>query len=218
MFSFIYMKILESQPSRYDAGISLLTFGTAEKSRLEMVERAIQPGDHVLDVGTGTGALAFIEADRGATVVGIDSAAAMLAVAEEKRTQHPSGNRVKFIEAGVAEMENALAGELFDVVTASLVFSELSEDEQRYALDRAHQLLAPGGRLVIADETRPDKIWKRTIYHIVRLPLAFITFALTQTGTRPVIGLEEKVAAAGFTIDAVERRNLESYLVLYAHK
>jgi len=218
VFSFIYMKVLESQPRRYDTGIAWLSLGAAERSRCAIVERVVRPGDRVLDVGTGTGSLALLAAGRGAEVAGIDASRAMLAVAEDKRARHPSGGRVRFIEAGVAEMDTALAGETFDVVTASLVFSELSEDEQHYALRQAHERLKPGGRLAIADETRPRGILKRVVYALVRLPLALVTFAITQTGTRPVLGLEEKVLRAGYAIESVERRNLGSFLILYARK
>ena len=70
MFSYIYMKILESSPARYDAGISWLSFGAADKIRAEIVERAVKPGDHVLDIGTGTGTMALLSAERGAKVIG----------------------------------------------------------------------------------------------------------------------------------------------------
>lgn len=218
MFSFIYMKILESQPRRYDVGISWLSLGAVDRCRHKIIERAVQPGDHVLDIGTGTGSLALLAAERGAEVVGIDTSAAMLAVAEQKRTNHPDGERVRFIEAGAAEMETSLLGETFDVVTASLVFSELSEDEQRYVLRQAHGLLKPGGCLVIADETRPMGLFKRVLYYLVRLPLAVLTFALTQTSTRPVLGLKEKVREAGYEIESTEMHNLGSYIMLYARK
>ena len=218
MFSFIYMRILESQPRRYDTGISCLSLGTADKVRREMVERAVQPGDRVLDIGTGTGSLALLAAGRGAQVVGIDASRAMLAVAEDKRRNDPSGERVRFIEAGVAEMDTSLSGEAFDVATASLVFSELSEDEQHYALRQAHELLKPGGRLVIADETRPTGMLKTVLYYLFRLPLAVLTFVFTQTSTRPVLRLGEKVLEAGYEIESVDKHNLGSYLVLYARK
>lgn len=218
MFSFVYMKILESQPRRYDRGIAWLSFGAAERGRREMVESAVREGDRVLDIGTGTGALALLAAGRGAQVVGIDTSAAMLAVAEERRSTAPGGDRVRFVEAGVAEMDTALAGELFDVVTASLVFSELSQDEQRYALRQAHVLLKPRGRLVIGDETKPAGIVARMVYSLFRFPLAAVTFALTQTSTRPVTGLEKKVSEAGYEIESVERHNLGSYFVLHARR
>jgi ubiquinone/menaquinone biosynthesis C-methylase UbiE len=55
--SYVFMKVLESAPERYDRGMRLLTLG-----RLERVHRDIaawvSAGDRVLDLGCGTGALA----------------------------------------------------------------------------------------------------------------------------------------------------------------
>lgn len=218
MFSFIYMKILESQPRRYDRGISWMTFGTADRSRERIADWVAKAGRRILDMGTGTGTLALMEAVRGAEVIGVDPSAAMLEVAEKKRGEYPGGERARFLEAGVAELDSALAGEHFDAVSASLLFSELSEDEQCYALRQAFNFLWPGGLLAIMDEMRPVDPWKRLLYQLCRLPLALLTFALTQTSTRPVSGLESKVREAGFVIEKVEMRNLDSLLLLYATK
>jgi hypothetical protein len=80
------------------------------------------------------------------------------------------------------------------------------------------ELLKPGGVLAVADETRPKSPGKRLLYKLARLPLALFTFVFTQTSTRPVVGLEEKVRKAGFRIDRVEKRNLDSFFLLYAVK
>ncbi|MBW2261830.1 MAG: class I SAM-dependent methyltransferase [Deltaproteobacteria bacterium] len=218
MLSYVYMKILESRPRRYDAGIAWLSLGQADRVKREIVERYVRDGTRLLDIGAGTGTLAFMAAARGAEVTGIDVSAPMLAEAERKRSASPAGDRVTLVEAGVAEMDAALAGRTFDVVTASLVFSELSGDEQRYALAQVESLLAPGGRLVIVDETKPSGAARRALYHLVRLPLALVTFSLTQTSTRAVEGLEEKVREAGFEIEEVQRRSMGSLVVLAARK
>jgi len=218
VLSYVYMKILESRPRRYDAGIAWLSLGQADRVKREIVERYVRDGTRLLDIGAGTGTLAFMAAARGAEVTGIDVSAPMLAEAERKRSASPAGDRVTLVEAGVAEMDAALAGRTFDVVTASLVFSELSGDEQRYALAQVESLLAPGGRLVIVDETKPSGAARRALYHLVRLPLALVTFSLTQTSTRAVEGLEEKVREAGFEIEEVQRRSMGSLVVLAARK
>jgi demethylmenaquinone methyltransferase/2-methoxy-6-polyprenyl-1,4-benzoquinol methylase len=218
MLSYVYMKILESRPRRYDRGISLISLGQADRVKREIVEKFVMAGDRLLDVGCGTGTLALMAAGRGAEVVGIDPSAGMLAEAERKRKQSPSAGRVRFVEAGVAEMDTAFEGESFDVVTASLVLSELGDDEQAWALARAFELLEPGGRLVIADETRPRGAGRRALYHLVRIPLAVATFAATQTSTRAVEGIEEKVAAAGFVVESVERGSLGAFMLLAARK
>jgi demethylmenaquinone methyltransferase/2-methoxy-6-polyprenyl-1,4-benzoquinol methylase len=217
MLSYVYMKILESRPRRYDTAIRWLSLGQADRARREIVARWVRAGDRVLDVGTGTGTLALLAAGRGAEVTGIDVSAGMLREAERKRHASAAGHRVRFIETGVAEMDSGLE-EGFDLVTAFLVMSELSGDERRWMLAQAHRLLGPGGRIAVADETRPDGAGRRALHGLVRLPLAVATFAVTQTSTRPVEGLERLVAGAGFEVDVVETRAMGSFVLVGARK
>ena len=55
--SFVYMKVLESAPQRYERGMRMLTLGRLERMRQEVLEQ-VSAGDRVLDIGCGTGALA----------------------------------------------------------------------------------------------------------------------------------------------------------------
>ncbi len=52
----------------------------------------------------------------------------------------------------------------FDLIVSTLVFSELPGDEQRYVLEACARLLAPGGRLLIADEVIPAGLLPRLAY------------------------------------------------------
>jgi len=218
MFSYLYMKILESSPERYDRGIALASLGGADRAREAMVAD-VGPGDRVADLGTGTGSLALLAAGKGAEVTGIDANAGMLAVARKKLGNHPASGRVRFVEAGVAEMDEVLEAGAYTVVTASLLFSELSPDERRYALAEAYRALAPGGRLVIADETRPAGFFRRLVYGLARLLMVFLSLVLVQAGTRPVDGLPRLAREAGFEVDRVEITNrLGSFFILWAHK
>ena len=79
-------------------------------------------------------------------------------------------------------------------------------------------MLKPGGRLALADEVRPRSLWKRILHGAIRLPVAVLTFVLTQTTTRAVEGLEDRVREAGFRIETAERSRLESFLYLVALK
>jgi hypothetical protein len=53
---------------------------------------------------------------------------------------------------------------------------------------------------------------------LVRLPLATITYALTQTTTRAVCGLEDMVAAAHFRLIRRESNRLGDFVLLEAQK
>ena len=84
MFSYIFMKILESRPHRYDWGIDFLTKGQAGQIKEHIVTNFVRSGMAILDVGCGTGDLAVRAARAGAFVTGVDISEGMLAVAQER--------------------------------------------------------------------------------------------------------------------------------------
>jgi hypothetical protein len=53
---------------------------------------------------------------------------------------------------------------------------------------------------------------------VVRLPLVVLTYILTQTTTRAVVGLEEKVSSARFAILGVEPGFLGGLMLVVAEK
>jgi len=215
--SYVYMKILESQPRRYDRGIALLSLGRSSRMTRRLVEDNIRQGTAVLDVGCGTGSAALLAARAGARVIGFDHSGGMLAVARAKVEAAGLADRIELIEMGISGMDR-FAVESFDVVLSTLVFSELSPDERSYALRHTRRVLRRGGRLAITDEVPPVALSKRMLHGALRLPLLAVTFALTQTSTRPVEGLPDLVRAAGFRVELEERTALESLLYLVASK
>ena len=217
MSSYVYMKILESRPGRYDRGIACLSFGQANRIKRRIADELVEPEMRVLDVGCGTGTLAVLVAKTGAHATGFDVSGGMLAVAAGKAEAQGLAEEVELHEMGLAGLER-FPRRCFDLVTATLVFSELSADEQQYALRHAHRVLRPGGRLALADEVRPRCLWKRVLHGAIRMPVAVLTFVLTQTTTRAVEGLEDRVREAGFRIETAERSRLESFLYLVALK
>ncbi len=217
MSSYVYMKILESQPKRYDVGIALLSFGKSERIKRRIVNENVREGDRVLEIGVGTGTMALLAAERGARVVGFDVSPSMLRVAREKIAAGAHADRIELFELGVSGMEQFPDGS-FDVVMSTLVFSELSSDERAYALSHAYRVLTCEGRLALADEVRPKNGIKRIVHASLRFPLAVLTFALTQTSTRSVEGLEEAVAGAGFRVLSAQRSVMEAFLYVVAVK
>lgn len=217
MSSYIYMKILESQPHRYDRGIALLSLGQADRFKRRIVEENVRAGTRMLEIGAGTGTMALMAVSAGALVYGFDVSGAMLDVAREKIEAAGLGEKVELVEMGVSGMDR-LEGSSFDLVASTLVFSELSHDERAYALREAFRALKPGGRLVIADEARPRSAARRLVHSLVRIPLLVVTFALTQTSTRAVEGLEDQVKEAGFVLEIVERYSFDSFIFLTAGK
>jgi SAM-dependent methyltransferase len=99
MFSYIFMKILESRPSRYDKGINILTGGHAKRVKRKIVDRWIKPGLEILDIGCGTGELLELATRAGARVSGIDISEGMLSIAQN-RSLHPVPYMHKCVSQG----------------------------------------------------------------------------------------------------------------------
>jgi len=202
--SFVFMKVLESAPHRYDRGMRLLSLGRMERLYREIADAVAAPGRRILDIGCGTGGIALACAARGARVVGIDSNPEMLEVARSKPPP-PGTPPVEWRELGVAEIEDAFEPAAFDAITAGLVLSELAPLERDYGLRIALSRLRPGGLLAAADEAVPRGWARRLLWRGVRLPLVCLTYLLTQNTTRPVADPARLVRAAGFA-DVRERR------------
>lgn len=221
--TYIYMKVLESAPGRYDRGMAILTLGRLAKAHRDIAER-IEPGWRVLDIGCGTGSLAVLIARRGAQVVGIDISAPMLDVAIQKARQaeiesaDEKDPMITLREMGAVELDTAFDDATFDAVVSSLTFSELSDDEVAYTLRHCHRILRPGGLLMVADEILPDSLGGRVLTWLFRLPFSALTFILTQNTTRRVAALERRIAEAGFQVIEVEKYFLGTLRTVVAKK
>ena len=210
----VFMKWLETSPKDYDRGIQLLTLGRIRRVKERIANTYIQEGMRVLEIGCGTGTLTVMMAERGADVTGIDASPIMLEEAERKVAAAGLEDRVT-----LEYMDAALIGERFppasfDLIVSTLVFSELQPDEQRYVLAACKTLLKPRGRLLIADEVIPSGAGKRLLYHLVRLPLVFITWLLTRTTTAALREFETLLEEAGFQVEGTVS-HLGGSLVLY---
>jgi demethylmenaquinone methyltransferase/2-methoxy-6-polyprenyl-1,4-benzoquinol methylase len=210
------MKILESTPTRYDLGISILTLGKLGKAYDRLVSH-IEQDQRVLDLGCGTGALTLRAANKGAAVKGIDINAQMLEIAQKRVEKAALNQKIELSEMGVAELGSEEA-ESYDVVMSGLCFSELTEDEVGYALKEVKRILKPGGLLLVADEVKPKSISKKVLHWLTRLPLAIITYIITQTTTRAVENLPEKVKEVGLAIESLKLSKMGDFVELVARK
>ena len=218
MVSYIFMKILESAPQRYDMGINLISFGQSRRIQQEIVEEYICEGNQVLEIGCGTGTLAISCAKKGASVVALDISSQMLAIAARKVREHDLIDKIRLEKMGAIELENAFDDNTFDRIVSTLVFSELYTNEQKYVLSQAYRILKPSGLIIIADEVKPRSLWKRIMHSLIRIPLALITYLLTQTSTKALEDIKGPMMDAGFKIIRERRSFIDSFGLFVGQK
>jgi ubiquinone/menaquinone biosynthesis C-methylase UbiE len=140
--------------------------GQHERVAARLVEWATpQKGEHVLDVGTGTGLVAHLVAPRVSpgTVIGIDLSDHMLAIARSKR-----GKNVQFL--GMAAERLVFKPETFDLVTMGEALAYLSDPAD--ALAEAHRVLRADGRLAVSCQRRSLSTRAQDLFFQGLAPLA----------------------------------------------
>lgn len=110
-------------------------------------QRAFRPGDHVLDVGCGTGTDAIFLAQLGVQVTGIDLSPAMIARAERKVDALGLSHAVRLCAMDLAELHRLPAGQ-FDGIISSYAALNTVPTLTAFAADAA-RLLRPNGRMIL---------------------------------------------------------------------
>ena len=108
------------------------------------------PGQDILDLGAGTGALAVNFARQGARVTAVDRAEGQIRAAKEAARKHAV--KIKF-KIGSAE-KTGFPNHSFDAITASMCWGYFDMAAMRREVPR---LLRPGGKLLVS-----TLIWERS--------------------------------------------------------
>jgi tRNA (cmo5U34)-methyltransferase len=133
-----------------DEYLDLMRSELPDYFRLQDEAAALCTGAHtLLELGTGTGetALRVLQQCSGASLVGIDASADMLAVARE---------RLPDADLRVARLEEPLPPGRFDLVFSVLAIHHLDGPGKADLFARVAAALAPGGRFVLGDVVVPD--------------------------------------------------------------
>ena len=119
----------------------------------DLLERiAIEPGQEVLDVATGTGNVALQAASAGAQVVGLDITPELLEIARGRAEQHRVA--VEWLEGDAEHLPFADAG--FDRVLS--VFGVQFAPRHRVAAEELVRVCRPGGRIGMVNWTPSGQV------------------------------------------------------------
>ncbi|WP_282153311.1 class I SAM-dependent DNA methyltransferase [Ruegeria atlantica] len=158
--------IYERQATEYDMRRSKALF---EARWLARFTASLKPGDHVLDLGCGTGdPIARWFMAEGFDVTGVDFSAAMLNIAKER---WPDGDWRK------ADMRDFELDQQFDGIIAWNSFFHLTADEQKGCITRMARHLHNGGMLMLTVGPRAGEVsgtvGSELVYHASLSPAGY---------------------------------------------
>lgn len=177
--AYVLMRAFEQAPRSFDFWMGIVSRGRVQRVQREIAE-SVPPRQRVLDVGCGPGALTLSLAEAGASVVGIDISADMLAVARARARETGVADDVDFKQLSSLEVEDAFPVASFDVVIAMLLLSELSDAEVDCTLGQCRRVIDAGGTLIVVDELDPDGVVARVVNRMARIPVRFAGYLIAQ--------------------------------------
>lgn len=150
--------------SYYDEMNDIMSVGMIKGwHRFMMKKAASLSGKRCLDVGTGTGEIAFYMAEKVGTegsVTGVDITPAMLDYARAKMPDRGLPIRVGFEEGDALAL--SFQDNTFDVVMSGYMLRNVTDIQK--AIDEMHRVLVPGGTVVVAELAKPDNRIVRFFY------------------------------------------------------
>jgi demethylmenaquinone methyltransferase/2-methoxy-6-polyprenyl-1,4-benzoquinol methylase len=151
----------------YDRVIALHSGDTGARARDFLVEHTgVAPGARVLDLCTGTGAVA-LRASRATgpegLAVGLDFSSGMICKARGK-ADDGGFDGVAFLVGDAARLP--FASGTFDAVSCSHAMYELSPEVRDRTLAEARRVLRPGGQFLMMEHCEPTRPFIRLLYRI----------------------------------------------------
>jgi len=157
---------LEKMVDSYDSYMKKITFGRENKLReATLIKAVIKSGDHVLEVGSGTGTLALAAKKKvgiSGKVNGIDVIPGMIEVSKQKAKQ--ANEEVSFDLGSIADIP--FETNTFDIVICSFMIFHVAEKTRHKGISEIHRVLKPMGKLFIVDLGLPQGSIQRIIAKI----------------------------------------------------
>ena len=155
----------------YDRWARLLSLGQDPRWRAFLVSRIPADALRVLDVATGTAAVAveLVRAVPARTVVGVDQSPEMLAAGRERVGRHGLAGRIELREG---RAEDVAAAEAFDALTFTYLLRYV--DDPAAVLASLARCVRPGGAVAMLEFAVPRGVWRPLweLYVRVGLPAA----------------------------------------------
>jgi demethylmenaquinone methyltransferase / 2-methoxy-6-polyprenyl-1,4-benzoquinol methylase len=148
----------------YDRYANALSFGQDPRWRRFLVSRLpVGPADTVLDVATGTAAVALeLVRQTGCSVVGVDQSTEMLEEGRQRVVLAAETRRVRLVEAGAQELP--FEDESFDGLTAAYLLRYL--DDLPAGLQELARVLRPGATAALLDFGVPPGALPRAAWNL----------------------------------------------------
>jgi demethylmenaquinone methyltransferase/2-methoxy-6-polyprenyl-1,4-benzoquinol methylase len=191
----------------YDRYARLLSFGQDPRWRSFLVSRIPRGAQRVLDVATGTAAVAIelARAETARTVIGLDQSPEMLAAGDNRVAHAGLNGRIELREARAESLPFA-DGE-FDALTFTYLLRYV--DDVPATLCELARVVRPGGTVAMLEFALPRGIWRPLWELYVRFALPAAGAALSP-GWRDVGGFLGP-SIRGFWRDWPEPRLLDAW-------
>ena len=150
----------------YDEMNDIMSMGMVQGWHRFMMKKAGDvSGKRCLNVGTGTGEIAFHvarTAGAGSTVVGVDITPKMLEMAEKKEKEMDLPVKIDWRVGDALNLD--FEDGSFDLVTSGYMLRNVTDILK--AVSEMHRVLAPGGKVVVAELSKPKNAVVRFFYNI----------------------------------------------------
>lgn len=179
----------------YEWIAELYSFGAIARAKAAQT-KALRPGQRVLYVGVGAGEDAVLAAERGASLTCLDLSGAMLARLSARLDARSL--QAELIEGDVFDYA---PGVTYDVVVANFVLNVFSEATVAALLKHLATLLAPGGKILIADFAPPsESAGRRALYAAYYRPINWAAWSLRLCELHPIYNYPDYFEAAGLVL------------------